>query len=772
MKNLNLLHKFIISIMLVILPCNISFAFEKVYEIIPPKEIIIKFKKKSLKKFIMNILEGKTSTSSNQSLKSKYKDWYNIQLSHERLHENKFFNAKARITGDSYRHLDAQNLIASLKIKLKKDNISGMRVFRLILPKAIGYDENDDGRNEILWSVLMEYLGFPTLYKSIVKVKLNSETYFAYLEEGMEKEFIERWGFRESPILKGDERQLLYNRNKNLKHVDAINFIIKNRSFLKNKISLNILKNGIDSNRYYRLKEFYFLNSYFAKHGLTINNRRYLFDPIRGFKIPIYYDGEVLLSSKPPVKWKNNHQPIRCDIYQKTLLNSNQKFHYDKIIFEYETRSNKNIDELQKCIIKYVINNKNQWDNKPIQIKKRREFKSSSQADYWNFNRKFEGTGKELNYKSPIDNFGLKKLPKIIISKNKKFYVCNDLIYNEKNCKKLNYLEARKYLAGRSKPKILNKSIKAYPFVLHDKSNQLSYNEIKLESGNNDITLKKNTTTIIRINENVENLNIFNNNSKTRLIIKGKTSNKFKLNVINNLDPNLKNIHSRYDDRLLTGCITFIDTTFNGGSIRLNDKKCEDALNIISSKGWINFIEIKNSSFDALDVDFSKLKINKIKIVNAENDCIDLSSGIYELSETDVSNCLDKGISTGETSRVIIDKLKVKNALTGIASKDSSVAILNQFSYEEEKDMIKIDKCISTYRKKQEFSGGIVLYKNSDCKDNYNDHLSIIRKINNNYCDHIISKDKYNFEDLNKCIKKMLTSLSLKTNEILVSSKN
>ena len=82
----------------------------------------------------------------------------------------------------------------------------------------------------------------------------------------------------------------------------------------------------------------------------------------------------------------------------------------------------------------------------------------------------------------------------------------------------------------------------------------------------------------------------------------------------------------------------------------MNDKKCEDALNIISSKGWINYIEIKNSSFDALDVDFSKLKIKKIKIMNAENDCVDLSSGIYELSDADVSNCLDKGISTGEKS--------------------------------------------------------------------------------------------------------------------------
>ena len=38
---------------------------------------------------------------------------------------------------------------------------------------------------------------------------------------------------------------------------------------------------------------------------------------------------------------ENNHQPIKCSSYQKTLLNSNEKFHYDKIIFEYETRSNK-----------------------------------------------------------------------------------------------------------------------------------------------------------------------------------------------------------------------------------------------------------------------------------------------------------------------------------------------------------------------------------------------------------------------------------------------
>ena len=99
------------------------FAFEKVYEIIPPKEIIIKFKKITKEIHCEYFSEGTASTSSNQSLKSKYKDWYNIQLSHERLYDNKFFNAKARITGDSYRHLDTQNLIASLKIKLKKDNI-------------------------------------------------------------------------------------------------------------------------------------------------------------------------------------------------------------------------------------------------------------------------------------------------------------------------------------------------------------------------------------------------------------------------------------------------------------------------------------------------------------------------------------------------------------------------------------------------------------------------------------------------------------------------
>ena len=59
------------------------------------------------------------------------------------------------------------------------------------------------------WSLLMETLGFPTPYKKIVTVNLLGTEYSAIFEESIEKEFIERWGFRESPIISIDERQLM-----------------------------------------------------------------------------------------------------------------------------------------------------------------------------------------------------------------------------------------------------------------------------------------------------------------------------------------------------------------------------------------------------------------------------------------------------------------------------------------------------------------------------------------------------------------------------------
>ena len=60
-----------------------------------------------------------------------------------------------------------------------------------------------------------------------------------------------------------------------------------------------------------------------------------------------------------------------------------------------------------------------------------------------------------------------------------------------------------------------------------------------------------------------------------------------------------------------------------------NNSKCEDAFNLIDSKGSINEININNSEFDAIDFDFSEVIIEKIIVNNSINDCIDFSFGKY-----------------------------------------------------------------------------------------------------------------------------------------------
>ena len=52
-------------------------------------------------------------------------------------------------------------------------------------------------------------------------------------------------------------------------------------------------------------------------------------------------------------------------------------------------------------------------------------------------------------------------------------------------------------------------------------------------------------------------------------------------------------------------------------------------MNLVSSNGLINNVQIYDSQHDALDIDFRKIKLNNIKINNAGNDCLDLSFGDY-----------------------------------------------------------------------------------------------------------------------------------------------
>ena len=169
-------------------------------------------------------------------------------------------------------------------------------------------------------------------------------------------------------------------------------------------------------------------------------------------------------------------------------------------------------------------------------------------------------------------------------------------------------------------------------------------------------------------------------------------------------------IEKRIDLNNLTGCLSFIKTSFIKTSISSFNATCEDGINIIKSSGELKQITSNNSLYDAVDVDFSKLLIKEVEVKNALNDCLDFSFGDYDVSNSKLNLCGDKAISVGEKSHANFNYIELQNAKIGVASKDSSSV------YIENSKISKVENCFASYRKKQEFDGGLIKVKFSNCE--------------------------------------------------------
>ena len=99
----------------------------------------------------------------------------------------------------------------------------------------------------------------------------------------------------------------------------------------------------------------------------------------------------------------------------------------------------------------------------------------------------------------------------------------------------------------------------------------------------------------------------------------------------------------RNDQNLLTGCLTFYNVDFKNVVIEAYNQVCEDAVNLVNTKGNIDSISISNSVSDGLDIDFSNIHINNITIKDSFNDCLDLSGGSYFIESIVLTGCDDKG---------------------------------------------------------------------------------------------------------------------------------
>ena len=646
-----------------------------------------------------------------KNIKKKYKKWIKAKL----LSDNKKIDSEIRILGDWKDHLRPP--LTSLKVKVLDNSFNGVTRFNLFLP------ETRKGENEVFWTLMLKYLGFPSLYTRIIDVNLNGNIYKAIFQEDATKEFLERNNFTETVILKSNDFQFyLDDKEKQIyNNFFSSSFVIDNNNFLKNNIANFITSEAIALKANLNFSSLVFQEDFFtsihkkyAKHGLATINRKYIYIPYKKIFVPLYYDGNVQF-----LPGKTNCQN---QIDPKILSNFKKDF---------SILAGKKLSKMQECVLGDIMilrkNNDKQLKN----------FFPSFTSDNEKNTKYIEIKNKILNY---FENNSLKKEDNIEETNlktinytflfNDKYYKCYLDIINNKisTCIELDSLAYSKLISESGRYKLKN-DFKSFPINLGTFNNETPI--IFLNGEANEFVIdKKGTFYLIKQDKKDENLKFILKNNEAKVFIQGNFENvefDFQGDFFNEKE---KGNDIRYDKNLLTGCVNFFDSKFKEIKLKSSNMICEDSVNIKNSVGTINKIDIQNSFYDALDLDFSKIKINDLIVENAKNDCADFSFGNYEIINANLSNCGDKGFSVGERSKLKLDNGKIMFSNIGVASKDDAITNISNVNIKN------INVCLAAYNKKKEFKGSKININNLNCleyqKLNDVDTLSEINIIKKN----------------------------------------
>jgi len=147
----------------------------------------------------------------------------------------------------------------------------------------------------------------------------------------------------------------------------------------------------------------------------------------------------------------------------------------------------------------------------------------------------------------------------------------------------------------------------------------------------------------------------------------------------------------------VTGAVTFYESPVNLNYVEVSNNRCEDALNIVRTTFDMRNCTISNTQSDAFDGDFVTGTIRASKFINLGNDAIDVSGSELKISNLQISNAGDKGLSAGENSKMFVDNITISLSEIAIASKDLSII-------EGKNIKIKNTKLgITAFQKKPEF---------------------------------------------------------------------
>ena len=675
----------------------------------------------------------------NEKNQSEHKNWFPDFRIKENLKKNFnskvlvryidgnscLFNAKMRLTGDLWWHLDWKNgaPISSISVRLLNGHINNITRFKLLLPKS------RYGSNEIFSALLLREMGYLSPRTFFINSKLNGAKVKYIFQEDLRKEFLENLNYREGPILEGDERFTIMspeNKKKpkiNLSRIANKQFILKNPNnafvgldavsnlnlmYMQNHqntqpeldnnenlflFSKNLIRDEKNRNIFESYESLIFALD--AAHHLSFDDRRFYFDSINQNFLPIYYDGKSNILNKNqfiPDEELKDSVSIEAKRGSKIALENIKKINHDLFI-----------KKLNRAGLSF---NKKEYEAIIEKILKRLKIIESSEPlliEYSKPRKYFSELGKEeLKSKKFVFTDFYKK----------EFYVC-DAQLNHCEMLRKNNLQYDKYLADvlSQEFNFIKDDLKSeddYIFVFNNINydegvflNKKNWNQAKIDN----FIITSNQHIHIKIDKEKREILAEQINSNGKILFNGGTIRGWEIHFLGKESYN----DSYLDHMNLTGCLTFFNSIIEDVSITSKNSPCEDSINFINAQGSLKNINIVDSSSDGLDLDFSNLSIENISVSNSKNDCLDFSFGSYKVKNAFLSGCGDKAVSSGEKSKLILNEIKVSKSNIGIAAKDSSNVTVNNLQISDS------NLCLAAYRKKQEFSGGNIIVMNTNC---------------------------------------------------------
>ena len=671
----------------------------------------------------------------NMYIKPEYKKSFKARINFQFEEFSCIYSAEIKLTGDLQDHIRDENPnVVSLNVSLSEGNIFGIVDFKLFLP------ETRYGVGELIITSILERYNILTPKTFETNVVFNNASQNRYIfQEKFVKEFIESNNYREGPILQVTEEFFWDGRNEKdnnslFMFPEITNSSWSRRSLVNQHISLEALQSysklffgssdidnikiwevfltyGPNVRNYDKFSEFDTLMiALDGAHGLNFPNRMFYYDNITNKLLPIYYDGDSQIADRTHYKNapvdlcdqtteyvrfndfsgpKSTYRYLCVNNYTETAnqILDNISFDENDIYLDVLRKGgNIDIETSREVLNNFIINLK---------------YLSLPKIKNDSINNSFLEEG--LLFPNTTD-YGTRFV--FFDYLNQKGNICNQYLTVCDPLSKSENFFSREF--RKDNPNVYPLGISLDSFI----NDSINENEVVAEGfvsyGNPKINIDDNNKTFDVF---------FSNNNQKVLISNGNLFSGWTFNVKS--DNLLELVTDRLDINSLTGCLTFYDTYVENISINIEDMFCEDALNFVRVKGYVDTININNSLSDSIDIDFSDVHIDSIKINNAKNDCVDFSKSYLTINEITAIDCEDKGLSIGESTVLSLSKLEVVNSSIGIAVKDSSNVEIDTI------EIVSTDTCTAIYRKKQEFGPAKLTTKNYRCENLKNDFIQM-----------------------------------------------